>query len=391
MMMRAHLAGRSLAQALAKVERAEPQQRPQWPSLPLEAQVGGKYDKYANNGFPPNTCGGCGADDHYRNDCPLNPSRGKFPPREKGKGKGKGKNGKGKGGWAKGVDDEEYAEGEGEEEGDEQQADEGGSVLDDDADCTWAVSDEDEDDDNVYVITDARHFIPEATSEVESEESEELEEDAPESANVHILLESPFVEGREEIVTKRKSTPMYSSVLSSPPDRQGGTNLHKTPSAVDPWVSGSDPWKRGMSTEFADRFRKSSSPAVSAVSFADQDRASASPPTPTSAVALTRSLFESTVGELSPVVPHSDFVRPARTVSTNNSLSEAKRVRFLPPCACEFPPGFTEPAVTECATQLRRPMFLFSTLRRVSPSRVPSGSRVIVGTKLTANTKKSDI
>ena len=156
------------------------------------------------------------------------------------------RDGKGKGSWAKGVDDEEFAEGEGEEEGDEQQADEGGSVWDDDADCTWAVSDENEDDDNVYVITDARHFIPEAPSEDESEESEELEEDAPESANRHILSEGPFVEGREEIVTKKKSTPMFSSVLSSPPDRQGGTNSPKIPSAVDPWVSGSDPWKRGL-------------------------------------------------------------------------------------------------------------------------------------------------
>ena len=45
----------------------------------------------------------------------------------KGKGKDKGKNGKGKGGWAKGVDDEELAEGE--EEDDAQQEDEGMSVI----------------------------------------------------------------------------------------------------------------------------------------------------------------------------------------------------------------------------------------------------------------------
>ena len=142
---------------------------------------------------------------------------------------------------------------------------------------------------------------------------------------MQILSKSPFVEGREEIVTKRKSAPMYSSVLSSPPDRQdrqGDTNSPKTPSAVDPWASGSDPWKRGVSTEFADRFRKSSSP----VSFAEQYRAVVSPPTPISAAALTRSLFESPVEELSPVVPHSDFVRPTRAVATkgtNISLSEA--------------------------------------------------------------------
>ena len=55
-----------------------------------------KYDKATNNGFPPGTCGGCGAEDHFRNDCPANPNNGKCPPR-----KGKGKDGKGKG-WGKG-------------------------------------------------------------------------------------------------------------------------------------------------------------------------------------------------------------------------------------------------------------------------------------------------
>jgi len=117
-----------------------------------------KYNKFTNNGFPPNTCGGCGADDHYRNDCPQNPNRGKYPPREKGKGKGKGRDGKGKGRWAKGVDDEEVGEGEGEE--DAQQEDEGGSVWEDDVDCTWAVSDAEEEEDYVCVVTTgAKHFI----------------------------------------------------------------------------------------------------------------------------------------------------------------------------------------------------------------------------------------
>ena len=100
---------------------------PTVPRLPPGGTGGwDKYDKRTNNGFPPNTCGGCGADDHCRNDCPQNPNRGKYPPREKGKGKGRGKDGKGKGRWAKGVDDEEIAEGE--EEDDAQQEDEGGSV-----------------------------------------------------------------------------------------------------------------------------------------------------------------------------------------------------------------------------------------------------------------------
>ena len=80
-----------------------------------------KYDKWTNNGVPPNTCGGCGADDHYRNDCPENPSKGKYLPRTKGKdgkpkGKGKGKHGKGKG--VAGVDDEGEQAAEGQQAGD---------------------------------------------------------------------------------------------------------------------------------------------------------------------------------------------------------------------------------------------------------------------------------
>ena len=46
-------------------------QLPQGGTLGLE-----KYDKWTNNGFPPNTRGGCGAEDHYRNDCPKNPNKG---------------------------------------------------------------------------------------------------------------------------------------------------------------------------------------------------------------------------------------------------------------------------------------------------------------------------
>ena len=50
-----------------------------------------KYDKWTNNGFPPGTCGGCGSEDHFRNDCPDNSNEGKFPGRKsdpKGKAKG---------------------------------------------------------------------------------------------------------------------------------------------------------------------------------------------------------------------------------------------------------------------------------------------------------------
>ena len=165
--------------------------------------------------------------------------------------------------------------------------------------------------------------------------SEESEDPTPVSANIlsediHIALQSPFIESSEEITAGRQSDQMYSSVLSAPPSRrvaQAAPNSPKTPSAVDPWTSGPDPWKQSISVEFADRYRDSVSPAASTVSFADQYRASA----PTSAVALTRSLFESPVGDSSPVVPSSDFVRPVRSSSTGLSVSEAKKARFLPP------------------------------------------------------------
>ena len=118
-----------------------------------------KYDRASNNGFPPGTCGGCGAPDHFRNDCPDNPHKGKFPPRKgKGKGKGKGKWGKGKG--VGGVDDEEWTE-ETEAEWNAQNADEGGSVWDaDEEESAWAVDDSDDEDDYACVATDARHFSP---------------------------------------------------------------------------------------------------------------------------------------------------------------------------------------------------------------------------------------
>ena len=145
-----------------------------------------KYDKWTNNGFPPNTCGGCGSEGHYRNNCPDNPNKGKYPPRKgtdggkggKAKGKGKGKWGKGKG--VGGVDDYEY-EATGEEHADDgQQVDEGGSVWeDDDPDCGWAVddeTDEDNDDDSTDVVymfeSGALHFPPSANDEdCESSES----------------------------------------------------------------------------------------------------------------------------------------------------------------------------------------------------------------------------
>ena len=65
-------------------------------------------------------CGGCGSEDHCRNDCPDNLDKGKHPPQK-----------------GNAADDEEAA-GEEAQANDAQQQDEGGSVWDkDDADCGW--------------------------------------------------------------------------------------------------------------------------------------------------------------------------------------------------------------------------------------------------------------
>ena len=121
-----------------------------------------KYDKYTNNGFPAGTCGGCGDPNHFRNDCPLNPNKVKFPPRKgKGKGKDKGKWGKGVGG----VDDEGVGDAEEGEQGrDGQQDDEGGSVWEDDEECAWAVED-------IGGASGARYFVAQE-SESEDEDCE---------------------------------------------------------------------------------------------------------------------------------------------------------------------------------------------------------------------------
>ena len=144
------------------------------------------------------------------------------------------------------------AKGEGEEEGDGQYADEGGSVWEGDVDCTWAVSDEDENEDEVNVIRDAQYFVPGAESGDESEESEGSAPELP-----AIMFEIDVASGREEFSTGAESAPMYSSLLASPPERR---NSSKTSTFVDPWVSGSDPWRRDISTDFADRFRQVESP-----------------------------------------------------------------------------------------------------------------------------------
>ena len=69
---------------------ASQQQVSDWKKLPPGGTGGWeKYNVKTNNGFPPGTCGGCGSPDHFRKDCPLNPSKGKPFPKAKAKPKAK--------------------------------------------------------------------------------------------------------------------------------------------------------------------------------------------------------------------------------------------------------------------------------------------------------------
>jgi len=150
--------------------------------LPPGGTLGWEKYKWTNDGFPPNTCGGCGAEDHYRNDCPKNPNKGKFPP--KGKGKGKNGKGKGKGKWGKAgaVEDEDETWTEEAADGQAGAVDDEGNGLWDwdegDTDCGWAVDDHDEDesDDEVQMITTgAQYSVPSPKSDVSDSEDEEEE------------------------------------------------------------------------------------------------------------------------------------------------------------------------------------------------------------------------
>lgn len=93
-----------------------------------------KYDMKTNNGFRPGTCGGCGATEHFRKDCHLNPNRGKPFPKPKAKAKAKAALKRRAGAVEDGDDDDDHDD-------DAQKGDEGGSIWDDaDSDeGAWAV------------------------------------------------------------------------------------------------------------------------------------------------------------------------------------------------------------------------------------------------------------
>ena len=117
----------------------------------------------------------------------------------------------------------------------------------DDADCTWVVDDveDDENDDDIYMFTDAQYFVREAESESEESESAGVE------VSQDILAKSEFnvVSGNEEIADEAENGPIYRSALASPPKRQNSTSA---PTSADPWAAGPDPRRRSISTEFAD-------------------------------------------------------------------------------------------------------------------------------------------
>ena len=197
-----------------------------------------KYDKRTNNGSPPGTCGGCGADDRFRNHCPDSPNKGKLPGR-KGDPKG------GKGGKSKGEGKGMYGRVV-EEEAEEQQADngqrqdEGGSVWsEDDADCVWAVDP--------------------SVGESETEDEEGLAGgDEEDGFDTEV--------GNEVIVREDELGPLYLSPLlcaADPPE--GGQSVI----SEDPWSVGSETWERMASSSFAARHVISSLRSQDASTFTD--------------------------------------------------------------------------------------------------------------------------
>ena len=77
------------------------------------------------------------------------------------------------------------------------------------------------------------------------------------------------------------------------------------------------------------------------------------------------------------------LTRTVATKATNISLAEAKRVRFLPPCACEFPLGFTDapsPHVPTCESK-QGAIQLADDGRAETPSKIDEMGDLIVDLK----------
>ena len=156
--------------------------------------------------------------------------------------------------------------------------------------------------------------------------------------------------GNLESAAEEENRPIHLRPLSAPPNRQMST---VSASSADPWSTGLDLWRRdiksSLSTHTHGKYRHFESAVTSTSEFADRHRL---PPTPTSASATTRALFApseasdgSCAAQPSPIPAEIDVRRTRiRNVSTNLSVPEAERERILPPCSCEYPPGFTETA-----------------------------------------------
>ena len=117
------------------------------------------------------------------------------------------------------------------------------------------------------MLTDARICVPVAGSEnSESEVEDELEEE-----------EFDLETRNEEIAAESENGSRYRSPLSAPPNFRKAI---ESSDIVDPWSSGLDPWRREITSSFAEKFRNAGSPVTSATSFADKYR---TPPAKSSA------------------------------------------------------------------------------------------------------------
>ena len=205
------------------------------------------------------------------------------------------------------------------------------------------------------IHTDARYFVPSPAEEDEDSESEEEEEEEKDKEECVEEYKYKVVDGRTlfEASDEASEGRDFTGVLSPPPNRGSSAGPD---SSVDPWSAGVDPWicasTAGSSSRFAEKYRVAATP-TDAQGFAERFR---SPSASTLSAAATRVLFESPASESGSVSPPPDPaglpMRPVKHVSTSLPVAEAKRLRFLPPCACDFPPGIpTVAQVQSCSTQ----------------------------------------
>ena len=166
-------------------------------------------------------------------------------------------------------------------------------------------------------------------------------------------------------------------------------------SGVDLWSAGADQWicasTASSSSKFLEKYRLAATPTDTR-SFADRFR---SPSASTSSAAVTKTLFESPGSESSSVLTPPDSAElPMRLkhVSTILPVAEAKRLRFVPPCACDFPPGIATVAqVQSCLTQTCVSDHPTQIVELLCLRRVPPTSLTMAGPKHRSRSLRSDI